>query len=172
MLLVESATLISSRRWHRQRLHLVLSAMAHFAAELRAEGFEVDHRRADTLQQGLRDHVEEFDVDTVVAMEPTSWDARRMLEGLGVELVPSDQFLCHYDLFAEWASGRTRLTMEDFYRWQRVRLGILVDDGPKGPAARRRPVELRPRQPRTLRPATVGRGRRSAGSNSTRSTAP
>jgi deoxyribodipyrimidine photolyase-related protein len=133
VLLVESAALISSRRWHRQRLHLVLSAMAHFAAELRAEGFDVDHRRSDTLQLGLRDHVEEFGVGTVVATEPTSWDARLLLERLGVELHRSDQFLCHYDEFAQWASDRSRLTMEDFYRWQRVRLGILVDDGPEGP---------------------------------------
>jgi deoxyribodipyrimidine photolyase-related protein len=107
--------------------------MAHFAAELRAEGFDVDHRRSDTLQLGLRDHVEEFGVGIVVATEPTSWDARAMLEGLGVELHRSDQFLCHYDEFAQWASDRSRLTMEDFYRWQRVRLGILVDDGPEGP---------------------------------------
>ena len=46
--------------WHRQRLHLVLSAMEHFAAELRSEGFEVDHRRATTLRQGLRDHIDDF----------------------------------------------------------------------------------------------------------------
>ncbi|HBX10733.1 MAG TPA: cryptochrome/photolyase family protein, partial [Candidatus Microthrix parvicella] len=37
VLLVTSEAKISSKRWHRQRLHLVLSAMAHFAAELRAE---------------------------------------------------------------------------------------------------------------------------------------
>ena len=132
VLLVESAALISSRPWHRQRLHLVLSAMAHFVAELRAEGFDVDHRRATTLQQGLRDHVEEFGVGTVVAMEPTSWDARASMESLGVELVRNDRFLCHYDDFARWATDRRRLTMEDFYRWQRMRLGVLVDDGPNG----------------------------------------
>ena len=53
VLLVTSEAKIASKRWHRQRLHLVLSAMAHFADELRAEGFEVDHRRAPTLTAGL-----------------------------------------------------------------------------------------------------------------------
>lgn len=66
MLFVESEALISSRRWHRQRLHLVLSAMAHFAAELRAEGFEVDHRRAGTLSRGLQDHIDEYHTPHVV----------------------------------------------------------------------------------------------------------
>ena len=32
-----------------------------------------------------------------------------------------------------WATDRKRLTMEDFYRWQRLRLGVLVDDGANGP---------------------------------------
>jgi len=127
VLLVESEALVASRRWHRQRLHLVLSAMEHFAVELRAEGFEVDMRRAATLGQGLRDHCAEYDVERVVAMEPASWDAHAVLERLGVELVRNDLFLCHYDDFARWAAGRKRLTMEDFYRWQRLRLGVLVD---------------------------------------------
>ncbi|CAB4896873.1 unannotated protein [freshwater metagenome] len=133
VLLVESDALISSRRWHRQRLHLVLSAMGHLAAELRAEGFEVDHRRADTLAQGLRGHLDEFGPRRVVAMEPSSWQGRAMLERLPVELVRNDLFLCHYDDFASWSAGRKRLTMEDFYRWQRQRLGVLIDDGVDGP---------------------------------------
>jgi deoxyribodipyrimidine photolyase-related protein len=134
VLLVESEALISSQRWHRQRLHLVLSAMTHFAAELRAEGFEVDHRKAGTLREGLRDHVDEFGVGRVIAMEPSSWAGRVALERWGIELVRNDLFLCHYDEFAAWAAGRKRLTMEDFYRWQRQRLGVLIDDGADGPA--------------------------------------
>ena len=143
VLLVESEALIRSRRWHRQRLHLVLSAMAHFAAELRAEGFEVDHRRAPTLRIGLQQHLAEFHPRHVIAMEPASWDCRKMLdgldidgldiEGLDIDVVRNDLFLCHYDDFAEWSRGRKRLTMEDFYRWQRRRLGVLVDDAGGGP---------------------------------------
>jgi len=133
VLMVESDTLVGSARWHRQRLHLVLSAMAHFAAELRAEGFEVDHRRAAMLRAGLDAHRAEFGPSSVIAMEPTSWTARERLPGWGVELVPDDRFLCHPTEFARWAQGRKRLTMEDFYRWQRLRLGVLVDDDGTGP---------------------------------------
>ena len=129
---MESDALVASRTWHRQRIHLVLSAMRHFAVELRAEGFEVDLRRSANLAQGFREHVAEFGTHSVIAMEPTSWDARSMLENLGVELVRNDQFLCHYDEFAEWAADRKRLTMEDFYRWQRQRLGVLIDDDGRG----------------------------------------
>jgi deoxyribodipyrimidine photolyase-related protein len=133
VLLVESDALLNSRRWHRQRLHLVLSAMAHFAEELRVEGFDVDYRRARTLRQGLHAHRNEFAPRRVIAMEPTSWDGRAALDRMGVELVRNDLFLCHYDEFGGWAAGRKRLTMEDFYRWQRLRLGVLIDVGIDGP---------------------------------------
>jgi deoxyribodipyrimidine photolyase-related protein len=133
VLLVESERLVNSRRWHRQRLHLVLSAMAHFAAELRDEGFDVDHRSATSLGAGLQVHRSQFSPERVVAMEPTSWHARAVLQRLGVEVVRNDLFLCHYDDFARWAEGRKRLTMEDFYRWQRLRLDILLDAGVNGP---------------------------------------
>jgi deoxyribodipyrimidine photolyase-related protein len=63
----------------------------------------------------------------VVATEPNSLAARRLLADLGVRTVRSDQFLCHPDEFAGWAGSRSgRLRMEDFYRWQRSRLGVLV----------------------------------------------
>ena len=128
VLLVESETKIGSKRWHRQRLHLVLSAMRHFAAELRAEGFEVDHRTAPTLADGLRAHADEFNVERVIAMEPMSWDGLAMLHRLGVDTVANDQFLCHPREFADWAGHRTNFKMEDFYRWQRTRLSIFMDD--------------------------------------------
>lgn len=138
VLLVVSEAKIASKRWHRQRLHLVLSAMAHFAAELEALGFEVDDRRAGTSARGLRDHLDEFDVASVHAMEPMSWEGRRLLEALRddldveLDIVRNDQFTCHYDDFAEWSAERDTFKMEDFYRWQRRRLDVLMEDGPDG----------------------------------------
>ncbi|NNE94407.1 MAG: cryptochrome/photolyase family protein [Acidimicrobiales bacterium] len=131
VLLVESESKIASKRWHRQRLHLVLSAMAHFAEELREEGFDVDYRFTESLPAGLREHVDEFDVDRVIAMEPMSWDGRAMLESAGVEVQPNSQFCCSYEDFAGWAEDRRSFKMEDFYRWQRVRLDLLMDPGPE-----------------------------------------
>jgi deoxyribodipyrimidine photolyase-related protein len=135
VLLVESAAKLASKRWHIQRVHLVVAAMGRFADELRAEGFTVDHRRAASLGAGLRAHRSEFSPGRVVAMEPASWDGRELLRGLGVDVEPTTQFLCHPDEFAAWAAGRSSLKMEDFYRWQRRRLGYLMDgDGPAGGA--------------------------------------
>jgi deoxyribodipyrimidine photolyase-related protein len=133
ILMVEGAAKIASKPFHRQRLHLILTAMRRFAGELRDEGFEVDYRTADDLASGLAGHRREFEPDEVVAAEPSSRAARRMLEKHEVRLVRTDQFLTHPDEFAAWADGRRRLRLEDFYRWQRQRLGYLMDgDEPAG----------------------------------------
>ena len=129
ILMVESQGKLRSKRWHRQRLHLVVTAMRRFAAELEQAGFEVDYRKAATLEKGLASHRRRFRPSKVRAMEPNGWDLRRRLEKLDVELVRSNLFLCHYAEFAEWAKGQKKLRMEDFYRWQRTRLGYLMKDG-------------------------------------------
>ncbi len=127
VLLVESRAKLASKRWHVQRAHLVLSAIDHLVAELRDEGFEVDHRRAPSLADGLAAHRNEHRPAEVIAMSPMSWDGRVLLERHGVTTVPNVQFLCSPDEFAGWADGRNRLVMEDFYRWQRRRLGVLIE---------------------------------------------
>jgi len=133
VLLVTSAAKLASAPWHRQRAHLVLASMARFASELRAEGFDVDHRNAPSLAAGYRDHVVEFAPRRVTATEANSYDGDQLMASLGVHTVASDQFLCHRSDFAEWAAGRKSLRMEDFYRHQRRRLGYLMDgDEPAG----------------------------------------
>lgn len=129
ILIVESAAKItgSDSRWHRQRLHVVLTALRRCALDLQARGFEVDLRQAPSLPAGLAAHREEFAPTEVLAAEPTSWDARQMCERLGVRLIAHEQFLCHYTEFAEWAGDKRTLRMEDFYRWQRRRLGYLME---------------------------------------------
>ncbi len=125
--MVESSAKLASKRWHRQRAHFVISSMRRFADQLRDAGFDVDYRVAGSLREGHDDHVAAFSPSELIATEPASWDGRALLGDLDVTVVRSNQFLCHYDEFAAWADGRRQLKMEDFYRWQRQRLGYLMD---------------------------------------------
>lgn len=127
VLLVESEALLRSRRWHRQRLHLVLAGMRRFAGELEELGFAVDHRRAPTMADGLAEHRRRHRPEAVVAMSPRSPGSVALLDRLGVQRTPNAQHLVTPEQFADWADGRARLRMEDFYRWQRRRLGYLMD---------------------------------------------
>ncbi|MEO1059953.1 MAG: cryptochrome/photolyase family protein [Actinomycetota bacterium] len=132
VLLVESEQVLGLGR-HVQRNHLVVAAMRRFASELAAEGFEVDLRRAPTMADGVRAHVDQHSPDALVATEPNSRRARALCERLDAEQVRSDQFLCHHDDFAAWADGQKTLQMERFYRWRRTQTGYLMDgDEPVG----------------------------------------
>jgi deoxyribodipyrimidine photolyase-related protein len=133
VLLVVSDAKLTSRPYHRQKLHLVVSAMRHFAAELEGLGYAVDLRRAATMRAGFEAHTAEFAPDGVRAMEPASLPGERLLHRLGVELVDNDHFLCHWRDFDTWAGDRERVKMEDFYRWRRRGSGVLMDgDEPAG----------------------------------------
>ncbi len=132
ILFVESTAKIRSKKWHIQRAHFVIASMRRFAAELRSEGFDVDYRVADSLRSGLLEHRAHYSPTTVTVMEPASWDGLSLVRRSGCTVVPNNQFLCHYEDFAEFAARRLTthktLKMEDFYRWQRARLGYLMDE--------------------------------------------
>ena len=128
ILMVENTAKIASKRWHNQRIHLVISAMSHFADELEKKGFEVDYRKSSTLKEGLVAHRKTHEVSEIVAMEPMNWGGLALLRNLGVNLVKNNQFMCHYEDFADWSTGRKKIRMEDFYRWQRTRLDILMNE--------------------------------------------
>jgi deoxyribodipyrimidine photolyase-related protein len=127
VLLVESAAKLASKRWHVQRAHFMVTSLRRFADECRAAGYDVDLRQSPSLRAGLEAHRAECAPEQVIAMEGTSRGGRRLLDELGVHLVRSNQFLCHPDEFASWARGRNHLKLEDFYRWQRQRLGYLME---------------------------------------------
>lgn len=131
VLMVVSRSKLASRRWGRQRAHFYIASMMRFAERLRSLGFTVDWRVAASMRAGLEGHLADHQPSEVVAMEPANRSGVALLERLGVRLVPSDQFLCHRDEFRAWADEHRRrdgsLLMEDFYRWQRRRLDILIE---------------------------------------------
>ncbi len=124
---------------HAQKIVLVLSAMRHFAEELRAQGVIVDYRRLDDPQNAhsLRGEVlravAEYQTARVVVTEPGEWRlAQEMrswpgLLGIDVEIRGDDRFLCTIGQFRDWAAGRKSLRMEFFYREMRRGHGVLME---------------------------------------------
>jgi len=156
VLLVQSTTALSAKRFHRQKLHLMMVAMRHFADDLRNKGTVVDFVTADTLADGLEQHRARAHPKRIRLLAPHSARGRRALGRLdGVEIIDGSLFLTDPTDFAEWADGRRSLQMEAFYRRQRRRLDLLMDgDEPCGgrwnfDADNREPP---PRQPSLLAP--------------------
>ncbi len=125
VLLVESTRVLARRRFHRQKAHLVLSALRHRAAEL---GSQARHIKVDRYAEALAT-VSERGLEVP---EPTSYAAEEFVAGRPeLTVVPSPGFACHRSEFAVWAAERQgagkRLLLEDFYRQQRRRFDVLID---------------------------------------------
>lgn len=106
VLIIESAGKIASRRWHVQRAHFLITSMRRFALELKQAGFKVDYRKATTMRQGFADHVDEFSPTHIYVSEPNSYAARQLVASLDVQVVKSNQFLCHPDDFAKFSADK------------------------------------------------------------------
>jgi deoxyribodipyrimidine photolyase-related protein len=132
-------------RHHKQKIAYVLSAMRHFAEELRTAGWRVDYLTledaapASSFTSALAEAVERHRPERVVVTEPGEWRVREAMLGwerklgLPVTILEDARFLCSHEQFGRWASGRKELRMEYFYREMRRRTGLLMEgDRPAG----------------------------------------
>lgn len=151
VLLIESTRVLHRRRFHRQKLHLVLSGMRHLADEL---GDRATYLTADSYREAL----EEFG-RPVLVYEPTSHAAEKFVhrlaeEGIVEDVLPTPMFALTRSDFAEWAGNRHQFRMENFYRDQRRRFEILMsgDD----PVTGRWNLDEENREPPPKKQATLG----------------
>ncbi|GAA2849985.1 deoxyribodipyrimidine photo-lyase [Actinoplanes cyaneus] len=115
VLLVESKAVFRRRAFHRQKAHLVLSALRH-----RAREGNVRLARAETYTQAAG--------EPLTVCHPTSRAARGLIRRLpDVEMLPPRGFITAPPDFVAWAHGRDHLRLEDFYRYARERHDILMD---------------------------------------------
>lgn len=126
---------------HKQKLVLVLSAMRHFADELRDLGWTVDY-----VELTNPDNTHSLDGEVIRAVhrhgpqrirvtEAAEWRVRELqrswsaLTGIAVEITEDDRFIASHAMFDGWAQDRRNWIMEYFYREMRRRSGLLVDSG-------------------------------------------
>lgn len=121
MLLVESKAVFRRRAYHRQKAHLVLSTLRHRAAEL---GEQAVYLRTETYRAALHRLAEPVEV-----CHPTSRRARDLVQALdGVTMLPARGFITSAEDFVGWADDRRgTLRLEEYYRFARLRHGVLVD---------------------------------------------
>jgi len=55
IVLIESARMITGRKWHKQRLQFLISSARHFVSELTAAGWQATYLKAATTVDGLRE---------------------------------------------------------------------------------------------------------------------
>jgi deoxyribodipyrimidine photolyase-related protein len=124
VLLVEATSALTRRRYHRQKLHVVLSALRHAQRDL---GDRATLMKADSYTDALHRFKR-----PVIVHEPTSHAAEKFVhrlhrQGLVADILPTPTFALPRKEFHDWAGDRTRFRMEDFYRDQRRRFDVLMD---------------------------------------------
>lgn len=129
ILLIEAKSVFARRTYHRQKAHLILSALRHRALE---SSGAVSYVQADTYREGLRG----LDLGRVEAIAATSRTARTFVESLGLaRVLPERGWFTDPAEFADWvrSRGSKRLIMEDWYRSVRRTHAVLMDgDQPVG----------------------------------------
>ena len=130
---------------HRARTALFFSAMRHFAQSLTEIGMRVHYRRLEDAHEGsLVDQlfavIKTLPPAAIQVLEPGDWrieqaliEASRVAER-DLQVLEDPQALCSRKEFGRYASKRSSLRMEFFYRDMRKRHRILIqaDGEPEG----------------------------------------
>ncbi|MEH1169439.1 cryptochrome/photolyase family protein [Micromonospora sp. CPCC 205539] len=135
VLLVEAKALFRQRPLHRQKAHLILSAIRHRAAELGERALLL---RTETFRQALSQVTGAIEV-----CHPPSRAALRFARSVeGLSILPPRGFMTSFDEFAQWADGNRRgpLRMAAFYRDARRRHDVLLGTLDAPPPSANRPA--------------------------------
>ena len=137
--MAEDVGLCTYEKHHQQKIVLFLAAMRSYADELRAAGYTVDYhslepgdsrsyeqKLAESMEIAGSNHLQHFEIEDR-AMERRIVDFATSNNLVRTQLT-SPMFFSTRSEFAAFARGNSRLRMADFYKQQRRRLDLLVDD--------------------------------------------
>ena len=132
----------AKRVWaHKIRIAFLLSAMRHFREELRGKGCVVTYEelppneardQAHTPAALLRTSVERMRPRKLVMAAPGDYRVISSLRqeardlNLELEIRPDRHFYCSVEDFEDYARGKKKLLLEQFYRWMRRRHHMLL----------------------------------------------
>jgi deoxyribodipyrimidine photolyase-related protein len=134
VIMIESE-LEASHVWsHKARIALFLSAMRHFAEDLRGKRYQLTYiaKSKQSIIAELKQHIQKNQYSHLVCVEPGEWRLKLDLENLAHELKihldirKDDHFYCQIDEFKNWAGDKKELRLEYFYRYMRKKHQVLM----------------------------------------------
>ncbi len=138
----------STHVWsHQARIAVFLSAMRHFAADLRADAIPLEYIELDSAQHSdlaeiLAERLIQLAPRNIILLETGDWRLEQALCAVSVrtamplEIREDRHFMISRKEFRRWAGEKKRLVMEPFYRMMRLRHDLLMQtdaDGSKQP---------------------------------------
>ncbi|KYH43592.1 cryptochrome/photolyase family protein [Branchiibius sp. NY16-3462-2] len=133
VVMIEADDVCRAHRYHQHKLILVLAAMRHYAAGLTRDVDYTTYEPGSTFRSVLADRLAAHGATRLIWMQTSDRGPNELFRELagevGCETVvyPNAQFLTTPEEFASWVGDTKSPLMENFYRWQRKRLDILMD---------------------------------------------
>lgn len=120
--MVEHPRYFSDFNFHKHKLILHRSSMKSYSDELKDDGVEVEY-----IELSEWDKFKNKIDSNSVMFDPVDHKVRLEMRGFGVKFLESPMFLTKPSDYEEFFKGKKRMFMQQFYIWQRKRLGILVE---------------------------------------------
>ena len=136
----ESTEEFTHVKHHKLKIAFIISAMRHFAKELKDEGYNIIYKGLDnsenlvSFENEIQNILHDHNISKIIVTEPGEF---RILENLRnysanlnvpIEIIPDNRFLCSIEEFARFARDKKQLRMEYFYRYMRQKYSILIEN--------------------------------------------
>jgi deoxyribodipyrimidine photolyase-related protein len=120
---------------HKAKIALFLSAMRHFADQLRELHYPLTYiqNSSSSIVEALKEKIVKGNFTHLICVEPGEWRLKQQIEELAsdisikLEMRDDDHFYCSHQEFVKWASDKKELRLEYFYRLMRKTHHILLD---------------------------------------------
>jgi deoxyribodipyrimidine photolyase-related protein len=124
----------STHVWsHKARTALFLSAMRHFAEELREQGITVHYgtlgKTAPSFAEQLTRDLKKLKPERLILVQPGDYRVAQALSAFDPEVRSDRHFYADADEFAGFVAQRKQLRLEFWYRQLRKKHDVLMDDG-------------------------------------------
>ncbi len=121
---------------HKAKIALFLSAMRHFAKQLKELNYPLAYIQSSPLSivAALKEKIVQEQITQLICVEPGEWRLRQQIELMAKELKlhldmrEDEHFFCSHRDFMGWAEDKKELRLEYFYRLMRKTHHILVDE--------------------------------------------
>lgn len=137
LLLIEAQNLCSKLPYHKQKLVFMLSSMRHWAEYANKENKKIIYHKIEDTPNflgALKEQIKKNNVNEITYMRPANLGTVRLLSkfcrenNLKETIYSSKLFITSSRGIDEWFNKNPNSIMETFYRWQRKRLGYLIQD--------------------------------------------
>lgn len=149
VVLVEDSLFFGDNRYplkfHKQKIWLHRATMKRYEHALRARGFNTLYLNYDPAPESLKQHLERITngrpgaASPLIVADPDDYMLKKRLHRfcnqleIPLHIVPNPGFLNQPQENQAYRAGKQRWFMADFYRFQRQRLGLLMNgDQPQG----------------------------------------